>query len=96
MLIDFIFGWCGSVPISVLIAYLIRHGRPPIPDPEPWPILFTNVLAGLVAVGANAGGFRGTTEFAAVMLPIALGVVTAGVAGVAMMSMGRGAKTAIA
>ena len=89
MLIDFIFGWCGSVPISVLIAYLIRHHGKPPPPPEPWRILGSNVLAGAVAVGAYAGGLRGTTEIAAVALPLALGVITGGLVGLAGMSRGQ-------
>ena len=92
MLFDFIFGWCGSVPISILIAYLIRHHGNPPPPPDPWRILGTNVLAGLVAVGAYAGGLRGATDFAAVALPLALGVITAGLAGVVGAAMMPEAK----
>jgi hypothetical protein len=30
-------GWCGSVPISVIIQWLLRHGgNPPPPPPDPW------------------------------------------------------------
>ena len=94
MLVDFIFGWCGSVPISVLIAWLLRHhGNPPTP-PEPWPILLTNVLAGLVAVGASAGGLKGGSDIAAVALPLALGVITAGLVGVGRLAVGRAPATA--
>jgi len=32
-----IFGWCGSVPLSVLIAWLIRHHHGPVPGPGPDP-----------------------------------------------------------
>jgi hypothetical protein len=28
-------GWCGSVPLSVLIWYII-HGKKPPPPPDPW------------------------------------------------------------
>lgn len=88
MLFDFIYGWCGSVPISILIAWLIRHHGNPPPPPEPWPILFSNVLAGLVALGVGAAGFKGGNDFSAVIFPMALGVVTASLVG--LFRTGRG------
>jgi hypothetical protein len=50
-------GWCGSVPLSVLVAYILRHHkRPPIPDPEPWraAYLLPRVIG---AVAGIAGGY---------------------------------------
>ncbi|MBA3897689.1 MAG: hypothetical protein H0X36_11280 [Sphingomonadaceae bacterium] len=88
MFVEFIFGWCGSVPISVLIAYLIRHHGTP-PQPDPWPILITNVLAGLAAVGASLGGVRGASDIAAVASPLAIGVVVGGIVGVGRTAIGR-------
>lgn len=29
-------GWCGTVPISVIIWWIIHHGTPPPPQPDPW------------------------------------------------------------
>jgi hypothetical protein len=29
-------GWCGSVPLSVLIWWLLHGKRPPPPPPDPW------------------------------------------------------------
>jgi drug/metabolite transporter (DMT)-like permease len=28
-------GWCGTVPISLIIWWIIHHGTPP-PPPDPW------------------------------------------------------------
>jgi len=49
-------GWCGSVPLSVLIAYILRHHHPPVPDPEPWRLegLASRVLGALAGI---AGGY---------------------------------------
>jgi drug/metabolite transporter (DMT)-like permease len=34
----FLGGWCGTVPISVIIWWIIHHhhGTPPPPPPDPW------------------------------------------------------------
>ena len=46
---SFFGGWCGTVPISVLIWYILHHHRPPTPDPDPWwKITFVGAFTGLV------------------------------------------------
>ena len=52
-------GWCGSVPISVLVQWLLRHPHGPIPggppDPDPWRAsALAQRIVGTV-VGAVAG-----------------------------------------
>lgn len=43
-------GWCGSVPLSVIIWWLIHHGGPPPPSPDPWyRDWFTSKVIGAVA-----------------------------------------------
>ena len=50
-------GWCGSVPISVFVAWLLRHhGNPPPPDPDPWRTQGL-VARALGVVGGVAGGY---------------------------------------
>jgi CDP-diglyceride synthetase len=45
----FLGGWCGSVPISLIIWWIIHHGGPP-PPPDPWwKISIAGAIAGLIA-----------------------------------------------
>lgn len=72
-----IFGWCGSVPLSVLIASLIRHhGRPPIPEPPPWWRL-ENLLPRVIGAGAGIVGGYLAHRFTAPDTAPALTVITA-------------------
>lgn len=55
-------GWCGTVPISLLIWWLLRRRRPVPPPPPPDPFLegprphpWLEALVGVV--GGIAGGF---------------------------------------
>ncbi|MBV9109528.1 MAG: hypothetical protein JO306_08995 [Gemmatimonadetes bacterium] len=52
-------GWCGSVPISVIIAWIIRHhGVPPLPEPPPYPWQLQGLVARVLGiVGGVAGGY---------------------------------------
>lgn len=92
MVDDFILGWCGSVPLSVIIAILLRRGPRP---PRPWEILIVNILGGLLAVGAANVGFGkapGLGEVGEFFFPIAIGVITAGLYGTAKMGFGEGVR----
>lgn len=43
-------GYCGSVPLSVLLMWLLRWKNPP-PPPDPWPIIRTIGIIGGIAGG---------------------------------------------
>ena len=88
----FLLGWCGTVPLSVLIWILLNRG--PKPPPPPWEILLINILGGIAAMGVmgsefgRAPGLGGFGEF---IFPIAIGVNVAGLylTGRMMMGLGR-------
>jgi len=45
---SFFGGWCGSVPMSVIIWYILHHHNPPPPGPDPWwRIAIIGALSGL-------------------------------------------------
>jgi len=95
MVDDFILGWCGSVPLSVILAILLRHGGNPPPPPPWWEVLIVNIIAGALAVGAAQAGLGrspGLGDVGAFFFPIAIGVITAGLYGVAKMTMGATAR----
>ena len=93
MVDDFILGWCGSVPLSVIIAILLRRGPRP---PQPWEILAVNILAGVLAVVATNSGLFGRTpglgDVGEFIYPIAIGVITAGLYSVVRMTGVAGAR----
>jgi len=85
-------GWCGSVPLSVIIAILLRRGPRP---PQPWEILGVNIVAGILAVVATNAGFGrapGLGEVGEFFYPVAIGVITAGLYSVVRMMAGAGAR----
>ena len=84
-IVGFFGGWCGSVPISLLIWWLIHHGPVPGPGPDPWPIKmgFIGGISGLVLT-TILSGFIANTQIAtadAVLMSAVTGILAGGVAG---------------
>ena len=87
----FLLGWCGTVPLSVLIWILLNRG--PKPPPPPWEIIGINILGGglaWVAMGSTFGKVEGLGGFGEFIYPIAIGVNVAGLYITARMMMGLG------
>lgn len=70
-------GWCGSVPLSVLIAWLLHHHGPIGPGPDPDPVYRPgNLVVRVLGVAAGiAGGYAASRATVPDTLP-ALTAVT--------------------
>lgn len=87
MLEDFIGGWCGTVPISILIWGFFHKGPKP---PHPWEFLPTYILGGGVAVAVASAGIGrspGLGEVGEFIFSIAIGVLVAGIVETARLGM---------
>ena len=77
-------GWCGSVPISVIIWWIIHHGGPP-PPPDPWwKISFAGLVCGLIAATAilsfTGEAVTSASLTASVVIGFAAGTIGGGMA----------------
>jgi hypothetical protein len=75
-------GWCGTVPISIVIWWILHHHHSPTP-PDPWfKISFMGSLAGLMlGTTVSCSVYEGTLNMGAVLLSGIVGVVVGLVVG---------------
>lgn len=74
---SFFGGWCGSVPISVIIWYILHHKPIPGPDPDPWwRITIVGTLLGTI-VGSTLGMMSGGSVLVGLASGFAGGMVGA-------------------
>jgi hypothetical protein len=79
-------GWCGSVPISLIIWWIIHHGGPPPPQPDPWwKISIAGAIAGAIAapilLSFTGEGITSISMAASVVIGYAFGAIAGGIAG---------------
>jgi hypothetical protein len=80
---SFLGGWCGTVPISVIIWYILHHKPIPGPDPDPWwRITAVGTLVGtVVGIVLSAG-----SPLVGLATGFAAGVVGASIVGKSSLS----------
>ena len=84
---SFFGGWCGSVPLSFIIWYILHHRNPPLPPgPEPWRrISIVAALSGVVfatvvnAFISDAAVITASTMFTTAIAGVIGGTVGGGV-----------------
>jgi hypothetical protein len=81
-------GWCGSVPISLIVWWIIHHlGRPgPPPPPDPyWKISIAGAIAGVIAapilLSFTGEALTSMSLMASVVIGYAVGAIAGGIVG---------------
>jgi hypothetical protein len=84
---SFLGGWCGTVPISVLIWYLIHHKQPPPPPPpDPWWRIsivgaIVGCIVGTLVVSFTAEAVTSSSIIASALVGYAAGSIAGGIVG---------------
>jgi hypothetical protein len=85
----FVGGWCGSVPISAIIWWIIHHlgvpgGPPPPPDPY-WKISIAAAIAGVIVapilLSFTGEGLTSMSLLASIVIGYAVGAIAGGIVG---------------
>jgi CDP-diglyceride synthetase len=79
-------GWCGSVPISLIIWWIIHHGGPPPPQPDPWWKIsiagaITGAIVAPILLSFTGEGLTSISVAASVVIGYAVGAIAGGIAG---------------
>jgi|ERR1700682_675877 len=83
---SFLGGWCGTVPISVLIWYLIHHGHPVPPPPDPWWKIsiagaIVGCIAGTLLVSSLGEAVTSVSVIASALIGYTAGSIAGGIVG---------------